>query len=109
MTFKQSAIPKALLFTLSLCLLPSYALAKDISNEQRNAYEARQEYTKNKSNHENLLTRISLQEERIAKEQERLNQLKTEETMAKTKLEQSKIDLDAKVRALNAVWDLRSQ
>lgn len=100
-----NALSLAALFSLSTCPVN----AKDITNEQRNAYEARNLYNKNKSNHENLLTRISQQEKRIAEEQTKLNKLKAEEATAKTELDQSKADLEAKTKALDEVWDLRNQ
>lgn len=109
MMVKQSLTISALAFATSLCLIPSLAAAKDIQNEQRNAYEARVLYNKNQSSHEGLLTRISQQEQRVADAQARLDQLITEETTSKENLAQSKTDLDAKVRSLNDVWDLRNQ
>lgn len=100
---------KFLLAILSLCLISPFATAKDITNEQRNAYDARKAYNKHKSAHENLLTRIADQEKRIADEQARLNQLKADEMTAKTKLDQSKTNLDEQVRILNDVWEQRDQ
>ncbi|MFW5432616.1 MAG: hypothetical protein ACKE5M_05060 [Methylophilaceae bacterium] len=100
---------KTTLIAISFCLLPSQAMAKDISNEQRNAYEARQQYNKNESNHRDLLKKISRQEKRVADEQARLNELQGEEVSAANKVNQSKVNLDAKVQKLNEVWDLRNQ
>jgi septal ring factor EnvC (AmiA/AmiB activator) len=108
MTLKQSSIGSTLLVTLSLCLLAPFAIAKDITNEQRNAYEARKLYNENKSDYENLLQRISQQETRIAEAQEKLNQLKAEEVEAKTALEKSKANLEIKTKVLNDVWDSRN-
>jgi septal ring factor EnvC (AmiA/AmiB activator) len=105
----KKSISEVLIMALSLCLLSPYVVAKDISNEQRNAYEARKAYNKNKSAYENLIKRVSQQEKRVADEQARLNQLKADEVAAKAKLDQSKQDLDEKVRALNEVWELRDQ
>ncbi len=105
----KKSTSEVLLIALSLCLLSPYVVAKDISNEQRNAYEARKAYNKNKSAHENLITRITQQEKRVTDEQVRLNQLKADEVAAKAKLDQSKMDLDEKVRVLNEVWELRDQ
>lgn len=85
------------------------ALARDISNEQRNAYEARKEFNKKKSNHQNLLSRVSQQEKKVAEEQERLQTLRAEEATAKQALDQAKTNLDDKVEALNAVWDQRDR
>lgn len=90
-------------------ILPNLAMAKDITNEQRQAYQARERYQDNKSNHEKLLQRISRQESRITKEQEKLDQMKKDEVAAITELEQSKADLDAKTQTLNDVWDSRHQ
>ena len=108
MTLKQSSIGSTLLVTLSLCLLAPFAIAKDITNEQRNAYDARTQYNEDKSHYENLLKRISQQETRIAEAQEKLNQLKAEEVEAKTALEKSKANLEIKTKALNDVWDSRN-
>jgi septal ring factor EnvC (AmiA/AmiB activator) len=109
MTAKQSSTLILLVIFLSLCLTPTFASAKDIKNEQRNAYKARKLYNKNRTNHQNLLTRISRQEKRVADEQEKLDKLTAEEATARAKLEKSKVDLDAKVRTLNEAWDLRNQ
>lgn len=109
MMVKQSLTMSALAFAASLCLIPSLAAAKDIQNEQRNAYEARELYNKNQSSHEGLLTRISQQEQRVADAQAQLDKLITEEATSKAALAQSKTDLEAKVRSLNDVWDSRSQ
>lgn len=110
MVIKQSlSTISALAFAIPLCLTTSLATAKDIQNEQRNAYEARVQYNKNKSSHQNLLTRISQQEQRAADAQARLDQLITEEATSKAALAQSKTDLAEKVRLLNEVWGLRDQ
>ncbi len=98
-----------LLFSVFLCLTAITATAKDISNEQRNAYEARETFHKKKSAHDNLLKRIVQQEKRLEEEQARLNQLRTDEQSAKTELDQAKTNLDEKVDALNAVWGSRNQ
>jgi len=100
---------KLLLAIISLCLISPFATAKDITHEQRNAYDARKLYNKNKSAHENLLKRIADQEKRLSDEQTRLNQLKADEAAAKAKLKQSKSNLDEQVRILNDVWELRGQ
>jgi peptidoglycan hydrolase CwlO-like protein len=107
-------VRERLMITLLLTLvvttvLPFSANARDIKNEQREAYEARKQYNSKKSNHENLLSRISKQEEHVKKQQEKLNQLRTEEVSARKDVEQSKANLEAKTKALNDVWDLRYQ
>lgn len=109
MIVKQSSTFITFTIALSLCLLSTYASAKDIQNEQRNAYEARKTYNNNQSKHQNLLNRIKQQEKRVAGEQERLDKLIAEEATAKAELDQSKADLDTKVRILNDAWNLRDQ
>lgn len=99
-----------LLVTLTVAsVVPSIAVAKDITNEQRQAYQARERYNDNKSDYENLLRRIAKQEKHLIEEQEKLNQLKKDEVAAKLELEQSKADLDAKTQRLNEVWDSRRE
>lgn len=83
--------------------------ARDISNEQRSAYKARQEYNQNKSEYESLLVQISEQERYLAQQQEKLDQLNAEKVRANEKLEQSKQRLDAEVKALNRAWESRDQ
>jgi len=109
MLYQKPMLLNTLILAVSCCLFPTFASAQDISNEQRNAYEARAQYNKNKSSYNDIVVRLSQQEQRLAEEQERLNQLKAEESAAKSALEQSKIDLDEKVRILNDVWDSRNQ
>jgi peptidoglycan hydrolase CwlO-like protein len=96
-----------LLLTLSLCLLATFAIAKDITNEQRNAYEARKLYNENKSDYESLINRISELQSDIADDQQKLDQLKADEIKAKMDLERSKTDLETKTKLLNDVWDSR--
>ena len=99
-----------ILILLSLCLIVSVSShAKDITNQQRNAYEARQEYNQNKSDYESLLVQISEQERYLAKQQQKLDQLNADKVSAKEKLDQSKQRLDAEVKALNRAWDERDQ
>ena len=96
------------LFILSLLCSVSIN-AKDISNQQRNAYEARQEYNQNKSDYESLLVQISEQEKYLAQQQEKLDQLNAEKVSAKEKMDQSKQRLDSEVEALNNAWELRDR
>lgn len=101
---------KWLLIFLSLCSFFSTSInARDISNEQRNAYKARQEYNQNKSEYESLLVQISEQERYLAQQQEKLDQLNAEKVNAKEKLDQSKQRLDAEVIALSRAWESRDQ
>lgn len=98
-----------LLLAAFLTIISTPTVAQDISNEQRNAYEARQAYNKKMSAHKNLLTRVSQQEKRINDEQTRLDQLKADEQKAMSELGQAKTNLDSKVNALNAIWELRDK
>ncbi len=98
------------LILLTLCLVTfSSIYAKDISNEQRNAYKARQAYNQNKSNYESLLTQIEQQERYLAEQQQKLDQLLADKMQAKAKLDESKKHLDAEVKTLNQVWELRDK
>lgn len=90
-------------------MAPAIAIAKDITNEQRQAYEARERFNDTKSKHEKLLRKISKQEERITKEQEKLSQMINEEAAAKIEVEQSRANLEAKTQQLNDVWDSRHE
>ena len=99
-----------LLISLLLYLIPlTSGYTKDISDEQRNAYKARLEYNQNKSDYESLLSQISSQEKYLVEQQQKLDQLNAEKVKAKAKLEESKQQLDAKVKALNQVWELRDK
>ncbi len=92
----------ALLFTVPI------AIAKDISNAQRDAYEARETFNDNKSNYKNISTRLTQQQKRVAEEQKKLEQLISEQATAKSKLDESKVDLDRKVKILNEAWGSRN-
>lgn len=98
-----------LITTIALAFCSTTTLAQDISNEQRNAYEARQTLNEKKSAHESLVTRTAQQEKRVQIEQDRLAKLRTDQQAAKVELDQAEVDLDAKVNALNNVWDLRDK
>lgn len=105
--FNKLLMIKLLVALAATSIAPAIAEAKDITNEQRQAYEARKRYIDNKSDYEKLLRNISKQEEHVAEEQEKLEQLKKDEVAAKAKLEQSKADLEVKNQQLNDVWDSR--
>ncbi len=105
----SSKVVTTLMFSVFFSLAALTATAKDISNEQRNAYEARETFHQKKSAHDNLLQRITQQEKRLEEEQARLNQLRSDEQSAKVELDQAKANLDEKVDALNAVWGTRNQ
>lgn len=99
-----------MLYIFVLCLVFSVSIhAKDIANLQRNAYQARQEFNQNKSDYESLLSQISQQEKYLAEQQARLNQLNADKARAKEKLDQSKVRLDAVVKALNEAWESRDK
>ena len=99
-----------MLILLTLCLFSfSSTYAKDISDEQRNAYRARQAYIQNKSDYESLLTQIEKQERYLKEQQQKLDQLLADKVQAKAKLDESKKHLDSKVKALNQVWKLRDK
>lgn len=99
-----------ILILFTFCMAASVSIeAKDISNEQRNAYKARQEYNQNKYEYESLLVQISEQEKYLAQQQEKLDQLNAEKVSAKEKLDQSKQRLDAEVNALSRAWESRDQ
>lgn len=108
---KQSfnKLSSIILINFLIVIFNSTAFAQDISNEQRNAYEARKTFNKKASAHQNLSTKISQQEKRVEEEQARLNKLVSEEQAAKRELDQAKLDLENKVNKLNDVWDLRDQ
>jgi len=107
--FRTTFTTASLLCVALLCICSTVVSAKDISNEQRNAYEARETYNKKKSAHADLVKRISQQEKRLVEEQARLDKLKAEEQSAKAAVDQAKTDLENKVDALNAVWHLRNK
>lgn len=101
---------KRMLILFTLCLTVSASIhAKDITNQQRNAYEARQEYNQNKFDYESLESQISQQEKYLAEQQRKLNKLNADKERVKAKLDQSKQNLDEKVKALNQVWELRDK
>jgi len=100
---------RVLLILALLSAFSSVSLARDISNEQRNAYQARQEYNKQKSAHESLNKRVAEQEKYTEQAQAKLNQLRQEAQQAKAAAELAKANLENKVNALNAVWDLRDK
>lgn len=108
--FRKLQLAKWLMTLLSLYSFSTgLTYAKNISNEQRNAYKARQEYNQNKSDYESLLIQISEQERYLAKQQQKLDQLNADKVKAKEKLNQSKQRLDTEVKALNRVWESRDQ
>ena len=85
------------------------ALARDIGVEQRAAATARDEYNQAKSDAADNTQKISAQEKRVADEQARLKQLQDNQTATNARLEKTKVDLDAKVKALEQVWGERNK
>lgn len=104
-----SKLTSIILLNFLIAIFSSAAFAQDISNEQRNAYEARKTFNKKASAHQSLSTRIAQQEKRVEEEQARLNKLISEEQAAKRELDQAKLDLENKVNKLNDVWELRDR
>ncbi len=104
-------LPKTLFATLSLCLFlaASAVFARDISNEQRAAAEARDRYNQAKSNNAKLAEQVSTQEKRVTDEQARLKTLQENQAKANTELQSAEADLEAKVNALEKVWDERNK
>jgi len=81
---------KTLLLGALLIIIPAFTFAQDISNEQRNAYEARQAYNKKMSAHQNHLTQLSKQEKQVKEEQKRLGKLRADEQKLMSELDQAK-------------------
>ena len=104
-------LPKTLFATLSLCLFlaASAVFARDISNEQRAASEARERYNQAKSNNAKLAEQVSAQEKRVTDEQARLKTLQENQAKANTELQSAEADLETKVNALEKVWDERNK
>jgi len=103
--FKLSAS----IIAVSLLAFAALSNAQNINAEQEAAYQARETYNENKNKLNALSNSVAQQEVRVAEAQGKLDDLKAQQTAAQTALAASKIDLDAKVEALNAVWDLRDK
>ena len=98
-----------LVFSVLLTLNATPTLARDISNEQRAASEARERYNAAVSNEASLSKQVTEQEKRVATEQARLKELQDKQLQNKALIESAKIDLDAKVQTLESVWEERNK
>jgi len=85
------------------------AFARDISNEQRAASDARDVYNQAKSVDNSLTQQIADQEKRVTAEQTRLDELKNKQLANKAALKNAEVDLNAKVMTLEKVWDERNK
>jgi Flp pilus assembly protein TadB len=93
----------------SLTFAVNMAFARDISNEQRAASDARDVYNQAKSVDNSLTQQIADQEKRVTAEQTRLDELKNKQLANKAALKNAEVDLNAKVMTLEKVWDERNK
>ncbi|MGB4812302.1 MAG: hypothetical protein WBP13_07470 [Methylophilaceae bacterium] len=100
---------KLVLFSLLLVTFALPSLARDISNEQRAASEARDRYNDATSNEAKLSKQVAEQEKRIAEDQSRLKELQDKLATNKSEAENAKADMDAKVEALERAWPDRNK
>lgn len=96
-------------FGIFLFALANPALARDISNEQRAASEARDRYNQTLADEASLTKQIADQEKRVATEQARLQDLQAKQVENKAAVENAKKDLDAKSEVLEKVWEERNK
>lgn len=113
MTTLSQAIFNRLRLCLSLGILimtfSSTTVARDISNEQRAASEARDTYNNAITNERGLSQQIAEQKKRVATEQARLNDLQDKQAANKSAIESAKVDLEVKVQALEKAWPERNK
>lgn len=98
-----------LVFSVLFALNATPTLARDISNEQRAASEARERYNAAVSNEASLSKQVAEQEKRVATEQARLKELQDKQAQNKGLIDSAKTDLDAKVQTLESVWEQRNK
>ncbi|HOY71209.1 MAG TPA: hypothetical protein PL131_10665 [Methylotenera sp.] len=98
-----------LIFSVLFTLSATPTLARDISNEQRAASEARERYNAAVSNDASLSKQVAEQEKRVATEQARLKDLQDKQAQNKALVDSAKTDLDAKVQTLESVWEQRNK
>lgn len=98
-----STLPVILLLVLS----SQSGVARNIFTEQTEATEAREANRKAQDNYQNLQKKIERQKALITKEQANLKEMEAKQVKAKADLDKSQAILDAKVKALEAVWDQR--
>ncbi len=106
----QSSVFKGSLYLLLICAsFCQSVVARDISNEQRAASQARDRYNNAVANDKNLALQIAEQEKRVANEQARLNELRNKQTESKALLESTQLELDEKVKTLENAWGERNK
>ncbi len=98
-----------LVFSVLLTLNATLTLARDISNEQRAASEARDTYNNAVAHEADLGKQIADQEKRVATEQARLKDLQDKQAANKSAVDNAKVDLEAKVQALEKAWPERNK
>lgn len=84
-------------------------LARDISNEQRAASKARDTYNNAVAHEADLGKQIADQEKRVATEQARLKDLQDKQAANISAIENARVDLEAKVQALEKAWPERNK
>jgi hypothetical protein len=98
-----------IIFALSAGALSLPTFARDISAEQRAAYDARKQYEQANADVDSYTKQVETQEKFVVQEQARLNDLQEKKSASQQALEKAKADLEAKDKILDEVWDQRDK
>ena len=93
-----------------LALGASFAVqARDISVEQKAASQAQDAYAKARADYDSVSKQVEAQEKFVAEQQARLETLKEQQATALATREKAKVNMEAKEKILNEVWDQRNK
>jgi septal ring factor EnvC (AmiA/AmiB activator) len=102
---KMSFFLKVLIGLVCVLGLPSFANAKDISEEQYQVRIAQKEYDAAKSDFETTNQQVQQYEKRIAQLNAQLEPLKKSLSAKQERLSKAKINLEEQTKILDNVWE----
>lgn len=83
--------------------------ARDISAEQKAASQAQDAYAQARADYDSVSKQVAAQEKFVAEQQARLEKLKEKQSATLAAREQAKLNMEAKEKTLNEVWDQRNK
>ena len=96
----------AMLLVLSMAVP---ALARDISQEQRAASDAREQYRQLSADYDGVTKQVQDMEKYVAQSQAKLKELRDKQSATLTARDKAKADMEAKEKIVDDLWDQRNK
>lgn len=94
---------------LAVLSISSIVQARDIGAEQKAASQAQDAYAQARADYDSVSKQVESQEKFVAEQQARLATLKEKQATALATREKAKVNMEAKEKILNEVWDQRNK